>query len=122
MQNAVASGASIINLGTFNEWAAQNLGTPSRPLYTDIYGEEYSADLEPVQVRRLGGISFPSPAPPCAVLVAHAQRKECSHGPGAGAGERQGSSSVGQPGLPANSPCPAIAGKAAFAEACLILL
>ena len=46
---AVASGAPIISVGIFNEWCAQNSGTPSAPSYTDIYLDEHSACIEPVQ-------------------------------------------------------------------------
>lgn len=48
-QAAKASGARIISLGTFNEWCAQNFGSPGSPTFTDVWKDEYSADLEPVQ-------------------------------------------------------------------------
>ncbi len=48
MDAAIAANVKFVFIHSWNEWTAQNLGTQSAPVFTDMWKEEYSADIEPM--------------------------------------------------------------------------
>jgi len=49
MDAAIAVGPRFLFIHSWNEWAAQNLGTQSEPWFVDMWKTEYSADIEPME-------------------------------------------------------------------------
>lgn len=48
MEAAIAADVKFVFIHSWNEWCAQNFGTPSAPVFTDLWKKEYSADIEPM--------------------------------------------------------------------------
>ena len=48
MNAAIAADVKFVFIHSWNEWCAQNFGTQSTPVLTDLWKEEYSADIEPM--------------------------------------------------------------------------
>lgn len=48
MDAAIAADVKFVFIHSWNEWCAQNFGTQSNPVFTDLWKTEYSADIEPM--------------------------------------------------------------------------
>lgn len=48
MDAAIAADVKFIFIHSWNEWTAQNFGTPESPMFVDQWKAEYSSDIEPV--------------------------------------------------------------------------
>ncbi|MBP7461900.1 MAG: T9SS type A sorting domain-containing protein [Candidatus Delongbacteria bacterium] len=49
MDAAIAADVKFVFIHSWNEWCAQNFGTPTKPVFTDLWKTEYSADIEPME-------------------------------------------------------------------------
>lgn len=48
MDAAIAADVKFIFIHSWNEWTAQNFGTPETPVFVDLWKTEYSSDIEPM--------------------------------------------------------------------------
>lgn len=49
MDAAIATQPKFLFVHSWNEWATQNLGSSNSPTFTDAWGTEYNADIEPME-------------------------------------------------------------------------
>ncbi|MGD8777354.1 MAG: T9SS type A sorting domain-containing protein [Ignavibacteria bacterium] len=48
IEAAKSTQPTFLFIHSWNEWTAQNFGTETTPIFVDMWGEEYSADIEPM--------------------------------------------------------------------------